>query len=363
MGYEIDFLPVGDESKGGDAISLRYGNLHGQRSEQTVVVIDGGYTASGEAMVEHIRAHYKTDQVDMVISTHPDQDHICGLEVVLEELSVGQLLMHQPWRHSATLALARQAAFRSADFSEATEKALEGASDLEAIAERKGVPIVEPWAGMSTPDGSLRILGPSQNFYESLLDAIQPESSTRRIGSGVRDPLAKAAGRLVPETLDHETLRDDGYTSPQNNTSVITLLTVEGRRSLLTGDAGILAIVDAITVLETEGWLPGSINFVQVPHHGSRRNVGPSVLDRLLGPKGETTKIGTAFISAPAKNPEQKHPAKKVANAFHRRGYRVHATQGVARQHYRDAPERSGYETSAPLPFFQQVEEDSEGRP
>ena len=40
MGYEIDFLPVGDKS--GDAIALRYGNLFGQRTEQTVVVVDGG---------------------------------------------------------------------------------------------------------------------------------------------------------------------------------------------------------------------------------------------------------------------------------------------------------------------------------
>ncbi|MFI1955905.1 hypothetical protein ACH437_29400 [Streptomyces xinghaiensis] len=38
MGYEIDFLPVGEESKGGDAIALRYGNLYGSRRELTVIV-------------------------------------------------------------------------------------------------------------------------------------------------------------------------------------------------------------------------------------------------------------------------------------------------------------------------------------
>lgn len=39
MGFEIDFLPVGEEGKSGDAIALRFGNLFGQRSEQMVVVI------------------------------------------------------------------------------------------------------------------------------------------------------------------------------------------------------------------------------------------------------------------------------------------------------------------------------------
>jgi hypothetical protein len=45
--YEIDFLPVGDGARSGDAIALRYGNLEGTRAEQTVVVIDGGFTDDG----------------------------------------------------------------------------------------------------------------------------------------------------------------------------------------------------------------------------------------------------------------------------------------------------------------------------
>src|SRR5665213_1547706 len=97
MGIEIDFLPVGEKSSGGDAIALRYGDLHGSREAQTVVVIDGGYRDSGEALVDHITTHYNTDYVDFVISTHPDRDHISGLEVVLEQLRVGRLLMHLPW--------------------------------------------------------------------------------------------------------------------------------------------------------------------------------------------------------------------------------------------------------------------------
>ena len=42
MGYEIDFIGVGQESKSGDAIAIRWGNLLGPREQQSVVVIDGG---------------------------------------------------------------------------------------------------------------------------------------------------------------------------------------------------------------------------------------------------------------------------------------------------------------------------------
>jgi len=78
MGYEVDFLPVG-EDKSGDAITLRFGNLHADPPQQFVMVIDGGYAETGETVVEYVRTHYKTNRIDLVVSTHPDQDHVGGV--------------------------------------------------------------------------------------------------------------------------------------------------------------------------------------------------------------------------------------------------------------------------------------------
>ena len=47
MGYEVDIIGVGQESKSGDAIAIRWGNLYGQRSEQKVMVSDGGFKVCG----------------------------------------------------------------------------------------------------------------------------------------------------------------------------------------------------------------------------------------------------------------------------------------------------------------------------
>src|SRR5690554_6609825 len=103
MGYEIDFLPVGDD-KGGDAIAVRFGDLMGPRTSQFVVVIDGGYRETGSDLANHIRTFYGTDTVDLVISTHPDCDHVGGLHVLLEQMKVGALWMHQPWNHTDDIA-------------------------------------------------------------------------------------------------------------------------------------------------------------------------------------------------------------------------------------------------------------------
>ena len=353
-------MAVGEESKGGDAIALRWGNLFGARSQQTVVVIDGGYTSCGNDLVDLIRTKYGTTHVDFVISTHPDQDHVTGLEVVLEELSVGLLLMHQPWKHSISLGLARSGEFHSLSLSEKVQKSLKEASDLEAIANAKGIEIKEPFAGVRTQDGVLRIVGPTQSFYEDTLASISPQKAGINLTTLLRESLTKAKDFIIPESLHHETLRDEGETSAQNNTSVITLLTFdEGWTTLLTADAGMPALERALDDLEASGFKAGNLSAIQVPHHGSRRNVGPSVLDRLLDPTITDQQYGVAYLSAPAKNPEGKHPSRKATNAFRRRGYFVYGTQGIAMNHSRNAPDR-GMTPITPHPLYTQVEADGD---
>lgn len=128
----------------------------------------------------------------------------------------------------------------------------------------------------------------------------------------------------VRESLDIETLTDSGETSAENNSSAIVQLILNGTRSVLTADAGIPALDHAADYLDLTGRTPESLQLVQVPHHGSKRNVGPSILDRLLG-----TKLGRDDLLRPAA-PEgaPKHPARQVTNAFRRRGTPVYATQG-----------------------------------
>src|SRR5690348_4417469 len=100
MPFEIDFLPVGDASKSGDSIAIRYGYGALIPGNQRVIVIDGGTQESGQALVDHVRQVYGTTAVDFAILTHPDLDHVAGLRVVLEQLKVGVLFMHCPWEHA-----------------------------------------------------------------------------------------------------------------------------------------------------------------------------------------------------------------------------------------------------------------------
>lgn len=356
MGYEVDFLPVGDGSRSGDAIALRYGNLHGRRSEQTVIVLDGGFADDGKALVEHITEFYGTDHVDYVVSTHLDCDHINGLTVVLEELSVGELWVHQPKADEMSFAI-EAALSRSVGRKQRLAEvraSIQGARSLAELARSKGIPVVEPFTGVTTADGAFSVMGPTEEYYDELVSQFrtyQPRQSLREAMA-----LALEKKGMTWETMEHETLDEESETSPENNSSAITLLQVDGRSSVFTGDAGAEALHLAADHLDSQGFGWSSLRFMQIPHHGSQRNVTPSVLDRFLGPKPQRTPMKTAFVSC-SPDGAPKHPAKKVTNAFIRRGCNVHATQGVAKRHHHDAPPRDGFSRAEPLPFYDVVEE------
>jgi len=362
MGYEVDFIAVGEE-KSGDAIVVRFGNAYGGRDEQTVIVIDGGYKESGEELVNHIKTHYRTDRIDLVISTHPDADHARGLEAVLEQCQIDCLWMHQPWNHTDDIAkMFRDGRVTDMSVKESLRKSLENARALEKLANSKGIPIIEPFTGVKDKTGQVIVIGPSVPFYEGLLPSFRGTPEPKSQFSVIKEAYqsVKEAIQMIAESWDIETLDDSGETSAENNSSTIILLAVDDNYLLFTGDAGILALREAVDRLETAGLDFSKIKFIQVPHHGSKRNIGPTLLDRLVGPKlNSDQKLRSAFVSV-AKNGAPKHPSKKVVNAFRRRGVEVHSTAGSAKCHYYNAPgwpARSGWSASEPLPFYTQVED------
>lgn len=363
MGYEIDFLSTNSDSKSGDAITVRFGNLHGPRSEQVVVVIDGGFTDDGSKVVNHIKSHYETARVDLVISTHPDQDHINGLGEVLNELEVGELWLHLPWDHNSGLADKFQdGRVTDKSLGDRLRESLNRAHRLFELAESRGTSIREPFTGLTHSSGAIKVLGPSMDYYESLIPEF--EGMPTKTDDSKADGLLRKAGAMMKRLFaawGHDHLDDEGSTSPKNNTSVITQIIIDGKRLVFTGDAGIDALHFAAN--EIEACIdPAPLSFFQIPHHGSRRNVGPTVLNRLIGysvQEGESRSI--TAIASTAKNGEPKHPRKSVLNAFTHRGVRVLATRGRGICHFSGSrsPGREGWSSLDPEPYHWDFEEEA----
>jgi len=352
MGFEIDFLAVGDGEKSGDAIAVRWGNLYGTRAEQKILVIDGGTLDAGQNLVNHVKTRYKTDSVDAVISTHPDIDHACGLKLVLEQLDFNVLLMHKPWDHANEICELFKNPTTPTKLKEKLRKAITTAHELETICIKRGKTVYEPFEGTDLyGDGSAIVLGPNRAYYQLLVSQFRDTpAASFSVPAILQKAVAAASDAVewVAEKMDmqYESLDDSGVTSHENNSSVILPLTIDGQKLLLTSDAGIPALTAAADYAASRNIALNDLSFMQVPHHGSKHNVGKTILNRI--------KAGTAYVSAGSKAP--KHPARKVTNALIRRGIAVYKTAGTNLWHYRDSPGRSSYSDIASLPFYDQVE-------
>lgn len=334
--YEIDFLPVesdsGTGSKSGDAICVRFEH----QGRQVVVVVDAGFSKVGDETADHIEKYYNTSTVDLIISTHPDADHLNGIRTLMGRLQVGELLIHDPRIHFADLS-----GFSNLD---AVVETIDMANTLQ-------VSVSEPFLGLERFEGKVRVLGPSRSYYVDKIRESLDDDGAGAFATTVTE--VKKLGRsLLSRALSYfplETLTDESDVSGRNNSSVITLFTLAGQRVLLTGDAGVEALDLAADEYEQ---LAGSffrtpLTFLQAPHHGSQRNLGPTLLNRILGTSGAPFAQTTAFISS-AKISE-KHPSPKVVNALSRRGCLVSATEGRTICHHHDGPGRPGWTTLTPL--------------
>ena len=362
MEYEIDFLPVGNESKGGDAICFRYWDA---TTPQFVGIIDGGTAEAGEQLVSHVQQFYGTKRVDVVINTHPHADHTSGLYTVIEKLDVRQLMMHKPWDHAVALKnFFHDGRITTTSIEERVRDALQHAHDLHELATKKRIPIVEPFAGVQSPSPYIQFLSPTLRYYQELLLEFAATPKAKNFESFYESAMKgmQKAVRWAMENWFTESLVEpvDG-TNPENNSSVVTLLTFGDDRFLFTADAGVPALELSCAVADHFEIPLQSFKLVQIPHHGSKRNVGPSVLNKLIGPPvAEGTKKFSAFVSVPKKG-EPKHPSKRVSNAFTRRGGRVIQTKGTCKySHSNGVPLRQGWAIADPVPLYTNVEEDED---
>lgn len=351
LAFEIDFHPVGDGEKGGDAISIRYGRLNSQFNySQNVIVIDGGTLESGKKIVEHIQNVYNTDTVNLIINTHPDNDHCSGLREIMNNLTVKEMWLHRPWLLSNEfLNIFKDGKITDHRLKERLRNALEIVSELETTAKKSGTILRQPFTGLTYDGGVMNILGPTENYYKKLLPLFRstPEpvntSFFRKTFSVIKENV-----NVVFENLNIETLDESGETSPENNSSVVSLFSYAGQKVLFTGDAGIPALTEVISIANHNNIVLNDLSVLQVPHHGSKRNVSPSILNSI--------KAEGAYISCP-KEGDPKHPAKKVTNALIRRNMKPYQTKGLILYKRQNTLIRPGYTSAVQIPFYNQVED------
>lgn len=125
--------------------------------------------------------------------------------------------------------------------------------------------------------------------------------------------------------------------TPENQSSTVLWTKYGDNTYILTADAGVQALQNA-----SKEYTISNCYWMQIPHHGSRRNVTKQLIEHFSP--------NVAFVSAPG---DVKHPRKSVVTAFKDAGADVYSTHyptaAALRHHTGTVPERHGYGNATSL--------------
>lgn len=342
----IDMIDVGDASS-----CIVW--IKDDTPNHCVMLIDGGNPDDGKRITDHldkyILPHVNRLAPDIVIASHPDRDHCGGLAYVLQKYgrNIGELWIHDPAKHMIQgyyTYFKQYLHERPVNVAYAhILESLEHADSLISIADSVGIPRVEPFAGLERHNGIIKVLGPSVDFYGTLLPQfsdLEHHLQTRaKLFSERRQEAVYDAVYSILEIMDDNggssVLDAENDTSVENQSSAVVQVLAQSGRYIFPGDAGVAALVDIHqrTPLDSLYWL-------QIPHHGSRRNVTSELLT--------TMKPNVSYISAVG---NKKHPRRALVNYLKKGGSLVYSTHhnGSLWHQRGDFPERADYSTATSL--------------
>lgn len=308
--YRIVFFKVGEGSKGGDAILIE---LFYNDNNPYLILIDGGYKATGESICKFVKKEYTSPRFRCLINTHPDIDHLSGFKSLLEDdlIQIDRIYMNRPWKDSG---------FKASFFNDnritpnsllaRLKNAFATADDIEMLAGKRNIPISNLFAGDKLLPGVLTILGPSKKFYQKhlLTSDKTPASIYNEMNSAHYTPTIMSEENYVPCMGNFIEWFDEEQTSAVNQTSVVLLLEIGDSKFLFTGDAGKDALNEALNEYESMGDNNDchDITHFQLPHHGSRKNIDPAILERISP--------SICIISCPPNGDSEGHPSRRLIN-------------------------------------------------
>ncbi len=274
----------------GDALLVHWGTAAAPR----LMVIDGGpdptYRDTMRDRLVQIAGERPggTLDVDLLMVSHIDDDHIAGVQRLLRDLDRGklpQVRVDRFWFNGFDDLVGSGSGFVSASAGGAATSAKTLAAVRRRVGTEAGAVIASVPQGRTVASLAATLgLGGNPPFDE-LITGPRPRANAVQIGTqlkltvlgpsqeridALRDEWTRvsAAATASPSALAYV---DD---SVPNLSSIVVLAKAAGRTMLLTGDArgdDILAALRTARLFDASGRL--QVDLLKVPHHGSDRNV------------------------------------------------------------------------------------------
>lgn len=302
MEYVIDFIYVGD----GDAIIVWARN---PTVIDYVIFIDGGNAGNGQKIVDHyyenIKPHLMTSRSIGFINSHPHNDHINGLIEVVELLGseMNFAIYNDPVEFiSEELREQIKKSYLAKEDEDITHlyESFQKVLRLNELCEENNLNKFSAFRETNILGDDIKILSPSKEYYQEKVQQFTNIEFLKQVDFSLKPPTVfddeiTSPCKIVDEIND---------ASPENlSSTVLQLIDNSGKKYILTADAGVESFDD----MDKNGFDNENINLVQLPHHGSRRNISSAWLQRFKP---------IMFIASASGN--VKHPRRAVVNCIKR---------------------------------------------
>lgn len=357
MPYEIDFFGTDKVEKDYDAIAFRY--FSNIEKRWIVCVFDGGTLDVGEEMCEHLKQYYlkDSDVIDYIFCSHPDLDHAAGLKPILEKNNVCNLVVNFPWCFADYLFdMVRDGRITKESLRRTLREKYPFVGEIEEMALQKKCNVIPGIVGVDLMP-EMTILSPSLHFYLQCLAKSEKTPAIDGFNKIMKLLTPKTTSRnIMCATWGQDAIREGETTTPENESSIVLRVkTDEDEPFLLLGDVGCEGLRYAMDLADQLKIPLKECSFIQMPHHGGRHNVSPSILDRLIGKK-VSEDIPTSKISFVSVGKNSDHPKKSVVNAFINRGCKVFVSKSNPIRHGSPGMLRKDWVSANPEIFSSTVE-------
>ena len=315
----------------------------------TRILIDGGNAGDSDKVLGFLAARGAT-HLNHIVCSHPHDDHAAGLPAIIASKTIDfdQMWMHLPWKHvefQAIDAAVRKGKTTPQRVLRILRASVQSAQEIVQAVQKRNKPLTEPFEGKVV--GFMTVCGPSEVYYAELLKeftdfeklaALEESLASDEQQNLLEEKMANTAvGKLILDETEAAAELGAAPTEPENNSSTILGTAYANHKLVFTADAGVPALERASAAYDIS-----KVRWMQIPHHGSRRNITKDLIT-LFSPQ-------TAYVSADG---TRKHPRRAVVNAFKAANAKVFSTHYPNGAnlwfHLGTVPERPDYSSATSL--------------
>jgi beta-lactamase superfamily II metal-dependent hydrolase len=286
---KIKFL----KAHNGDSILINYDDKNGIPKN---ILIDGGTTQTyfnsslnqaGELKKEIESIKKRNESIDLLILTHIDDDHICGLLHWFEKDKDAYKIIKNVWFNSGKLIAEYFREPENPDLRlglkifNTTETGVRKAVEFEdylidnKIWDRK---LILQGDKVEADDIQIQVLSPNKKQLFKLLKEFRKVFEGPAYTSGkTKDWNADLINFTREEESNNFKFKEDDR--PNNGSSITFILTIQNRKFLFLADGHPTQICEALKELGYSKEKPLEVELLKVSHHGSKKNTSKQLLE------------------------------------------------------------------------------------